>query len=608
MQRLKRIFKSIPIGIITPVLLTIGFFIYSVFYFLLPYLENALMDKKREMIREMVSSVYSTLEGLEGRVQKGELSRGVAQELALQHIDSIRYGTYQENAFWVQDHQPVLLSHPYAELVGSDVSSVTEPIQGGRPIFRQIVSLVKHYEEGYMDYIWNTPTNPDYVVPMLSYVKNYEPWGWIVGTGISFEDVFVEVSAITQKLKVTISIILFLILCFLGYNVWAGVVSELRRARAQSELRESEEKFRELVENVPVGIYRNDDDPLAEFFMANPALLSMLGVSVEQGEKVKLADFFVEKKEAEHFQKKLLKQGRIDGLEVEFKTHQGKTIWVLMSAQMVTEKDGSVYFDGMIENITERKKAAEILKESYEKLQKLDKEKDEFIAIASHEMRTPMGVINGYISLLLGKQGEGISEKQKSLLAKVQKNVKRLLALVNGMLDIQKIEAGTAGAVELESIDIAPLIETIVEEFQVTAQPKKIQLSSNIQKNKIMVMAHEDKVRQVLVNLLGNAIKFTPEEGKVVVSVKPYEKDKTVTLFSVKDSGGGIPKEEQEAIFEKFHQVEDHLVHTEEGSGLGLAICKRIVEDVLGGQIWVESYNEEGSEFLFTLKNKESKK
>ena len=602
-NKVKYIFKNIPVGIILPVLLTIGFFVFTVFYFLLPYLENALMDKKREMIHELVSTVYNTFEDLEQRVKADEMTREEAQDLALRQVRALRYGKHNENAFWVQDRQPIMLFHPYLELNGADVSRVMEPIPGGRPIFLQVVDLVDSFGEGYMDYIWDSPMNPDYVVPMLSYVKVFSPWGWIVGTGISFEDVFFEVSAITQRLKLTIGIILFLIMSFLGYNVWTGVLSEIQKTKAKKGLQESEERYRALIENVPVGIYRNDLDPLAAFFMVNPALLEMLAVPLGAGAEVKMSDFFVHPEEAEAFRGTLLEKGHIDALEVQFKTLKGKVIWVLLNAQLVNEPNGTVYFDGMIENITERKKAAQVLKESYEKLQKLDKEKDEFIAIASHEMRTPMGIINGYISLLLGKMGAGISEKQLLLLGKVQKNVKRLLTLVNGMLDIEKIEAGTAGVVEMEPVDICVLLASMVSEFQVTADPKKIKLLFVSPDVKPIVVANKEQIRQVVTNLVGNAIKFTPEGGSVSLLVKPYEKDEAFTRVSVKDNGRGIPKEEQGLIFEKFHQVEDHLVHTEEGSGLGLAICKKIVEESFGGQIWVESYNGSGSEFVFILKN-----
>ena len=597
------ILKVLPIGIIIPVILTITFFMMTVFSFLLPYMQEALMDKKRELIKELVTSLHSTFIDFEYRHQAGELSLVEAQEEAIWHVQALRYGSENENYFWILGEDKTMFAHPFPSLDGRDVSTTTEPIENGRQIFSEMVDITATQGSGFLDYLWEDPRDETALVPVIAYVQIFEPWGWTMGTAISFEDVFYEIITMTERLKVTIGVILTLIALLLIYNIRTGVKSEVKREHAEESLAESEERFRTLIENVPVGIYRNNHDPLAKFFMINPALIKMLGInSPKDAKKIKLEEIFERQQEAQQFKTQLLKEGQIEEMEIKLRTQEGPNIWALINVRQIQEKDGSHYFDGMIENITERKKAAISLRKSYETLKQLDKEKDEFIAIASHEMRTPMGVINGYVSLLLGPKNEGINELQSGILEKVKNNVKRLLMLVNGMLDIQKLESGKEKA-KLVALELNPIAKSLIEDFQVTCEPKKLKLKFAPQpKLNPTVMIDEAKTRQVLTNLIGNAIKFAQEKGKITVLVSQDPEKPDFIRVIVRDNGTGIPKEELKPIFEKFHQAQNHMEHTEEGTGLGLPICKQIIEKNFGGKIWAESTVGKGSDFIFLLK------
>ena len=566
-------------------------------------MQDALMDKKREMIHELVSTVHTGLEDLNYEVEAGIITPKEAHSRALNLVASLRYGFDNQNFFWVQDQTPTLLYHPYEEFSGQNASLITEPVEEGRSVFAEIKTLVNETQEGYLDYLWESPDDAEAVVPVIAYAKEFTPWGWTIGTHISFEDIFYEIDRITQRLSLTTLIILSIIIVVLSYNIWTGLLSEIKKIHAEERLHISEERFRSLVENVPVGIYRNNIDPLGPLFMVNPFLLNLLGIPHKQAIKTKLADLFEKKSDRNKFVHHIEKYGIIQDLEVKLVRKDGPNIWANINVKRVEEKDGTIYFDGMVEDITTRKKAAMALKRSFEALKKLDKEKDEFIAIASHEMRTPMGVINGYASLLLGKKSEGMNPLQSNLVGKIQKNVKRLLKLVNDMLDIQKLEARHGDKAVITDEKIVPIIKSVMDDLKVKSDEKHIRLSFTSPKRfNPLVRINEDKLRQVLINLLGNAIKFTPEKGTIKVKAETQKKNKDFVQISVTDSGIGIPKEELKPIFEKFHQAQSHLEHTEEGTGLGLPICKRIIEKNFGGQIWAESDNGEGSTFSFTVK------
>ena len=238
------------------------------------------------------------------------------------------------------------------------------------------------------------------------------------------------------------------------------------------------------------------------------------------------------------------------------------------------------------------------LRESYEKLKELDKMKNEFIAIASHELRTPMSVIKSYTSLLLDPAlGSNLTEQQQEFIQKIFNNTEDLLQLVNNMLDISKLETGKFQLAKKE-VEINHYIKDITKEFSPTAQEKNIAIHYDNKENiKCIINTDPDKLHRVFSNLISNAVKFTHSEGEIRIIL---EKKSNLIKISVKDSGIGIKKEKQEVIFEKFTQLDSHLKRDYGGTGLGLPIVKHIVEE-LGGKISVESTPKLGTTFTFTL-------
>ena len=247
----------------------------------------------------------------------------------------------------------------------------------------------------------------------------------------------------------------------------------------------------------------------------------------------------------------------------------------------------------------ESKRKSRELEEVNLRLREVDRLKSEFLANMSHELRTPLNSIIGFSKLIIdGLDGE-INEEQMNDLEIVHKNGRELLRLIDDLLNLAKIEAGRVNLV-LQTEDPGQIIANVVMSMRSIADDKALKLDYEIPDNPRQVKMDSGKVRQVLMNLVGNAIKFT-QEGRIRVSL---EQTSSETIFSVSDTGIGLPGDQQEAVFERFHQATPGMADTA-GMGLGLTISRRFVE-MHGGRIWLESEVGKGSTFSFSLPDNSS--
>jgi len=232
------------------------------------------------------------------------------------------------------------------------------------------------------------------------------------------------------------------------------------------------------------------------------------------------------------------------------------------------------------------------LQKAYQKLNELDRLKSDFIAIASHELRTPLGLILGYASLLKDEAGGPAAKK----LDVVMQSALRLRGLIEDMVNLRYIETGQAD-LNLQVFSIQDLIESVCKDCRKLAAAKGQKALLKLPAEPLQVKADPTKVALVLNNLISNAIKFTPQGGRIIVSAEQHSGEVWV---SVTDSGIGIPPDQLDRIFERFYQIEPHLTRHHGGMGLGLSIAKGMVE-LHGGRIWAESVVNRGSRFTFTL-------
>src|SRR6267378_6685673 len=227
----------------------------------------------------------------------------------------------------------------------------------------------------------------------------------------------------------------------------------------------------------------------------------------------------------------------------------------------------------------------------------LERLRAEFVGVASHELKTPINVIIGYLELLQEGIYGDLSPKQKEVLQTIRQQADGLTRLVKRLLDISRFEA-SGGKIELREVDLERLLRTLESSFSVLAMQRNIAFSVN-HGNGLPSKVHwdEDRINEVLGNLLSNAFKFTERGGKVALSVAPDDGQVVVT---VADTGAGISREQLPHIFDKFFQADNQAAAASKGTGLGLAIAKEIVE-AHGGHVEVDSTVGKGTTFVIAL-------
>lgn len=378
--------------------------------------------------------------------------------------------------------------------------------------------------------------------------------------------------------------------------------------RLENALRESEEKYRQLTEEVPDWIWEMDTEGHVTY--SNPAILDITGYTVEEISGVTaynfihpdeiepisklLEDCINRKKGWKNFEKRWIhKDGSIRTFEA--------------AGAPVFDANGRVVgFRGVDRDITEKKRVTDELQRALALAQQLRVEaevasrtKSKFLANMSHELRTPLNAIIGFSDLLKGGYYGDINEKQLSYLQAIHDSSSHLLQLINDILDLAKVEAGKI-KIDPSSFSLNLLLQNALAMFRGTALKRGLNLELKIA-NEFKegdIWADHVRLKQVVINLLSNAVEFTPSGGRIRLEAETVEQE---IRISVSDTGIGIKPEDQEKIFEEFGQADNSFLRSNQGTGLGLSLTRKLVE-LHGGRIWVESEGEnKGSIFTFEI-------
>jgi PAS domain S-box-containing protein len=295
--------------------------------------------------------------------------------------------------------------------------------------------------------------------------------------------------------------------------------------------------------------------------------------------------------ELEEIRLKLEVAGPMRNLETRRKRKDGTIIDVALAVSPIMDEENRVIgILHLVKDITEKNRYERRLKE-------LDRMKSDFVSNVSHELRTPLTAIKGSVDNLLDGILGPVTEKQARYLSRINSNAERLARLIGDLLDLSRIEAGK---IELRPgrVAVRSLIREVADSLRSIAADKLIGIETDGAGDQLEAWADRDKVMQILTNLIGNAVKFTPPHGRVAVCVETHGSE--WVKVAVVDNGPGIPPEEAGKIFEKFYQAQQPNKLNVKGTGLGLAISKSLVE-LHGGNIWYESGANGGSVFSFTL-------
>jgi len=360
------------------------------------------------------------------------------------------------------------------------------------------------------------------------------------------------------------------------------------KKRTQEIIKHSEEKYRNIAENIDDFLYtfeRTGNNLRPVFYTASVEKITNYPqddflTDTKMLLKIIHPDDFAEvkKKMRNLFKSRIQVSG-----EIEFRiiSKFGNVVWVRNKLNIIRNSKGQIQkLYGLVSDISLRKKAELELKKSSDKLIKLNETKDRFISIISHDLRTPFSSVVGFTDLLLN-DNELSGEEKTQYIKYIQDSSNSMLALVNSLLDWTRLQTGRV-RFEPDRYNIKDIVNSSISLMSGVALQKDIELVSNIE-NDINVFVDKDLIQQVFNNLLSNAIKFTKENGEIVISKRPYEKSRFIE-FSIKDNGVGIKKENIDKLFNVDAKYTSEGTKGEKGSGLGLSLVKEIINKH-GGEI-----------------------
>ena len=353
---------------------------------------------------------------------------------------------------------------------------------------------------------------------------------------------------------------------------------------------DEKERVDTIIRNLGEGLVVVDVE--GKIQVMNPAAEKLLGLNQAKGKGVPIPQVLKDEHLLALAKGPLHDEGDRVTKQIELRSVNDETRRVLQASTAVIENENgkTVGMVSVLSDITQQKK--------------LDEAKSKFVSHVSHELRTPLVAIDESLAILLREETGTINPGQEKFLSIARRNISRLSRLVNDLLDVAKLEAGKLEMRPI-SFQIRDMVHHVVETVRGWASDRQVNIEEKYPEADVVLEADADRLIQVVTNLLGNAIKFTPEEGKILVEVAtdwtdPEISSEPCVAISVQDSGIGIPKEDQQRIFQKFEQVSLASPGGVSSTGLGLTIAKEIVA-LHGGKIWVDSNEGEGSRFTFAI-------
>ncbi|MBK3332422.1 response regulator [Persephonella atlantica] len=597
------------------------------------------LNPKTNKIEDKVSYVF-TFKPFNWIIGTGEYYSILNKKLKNEVIDIVSKIRYANNGyFFISDYNSVLIAHPY--LKGKDFSKVRD-IKGNL-IVPNLVKVAREKGEGFYSYWWKKNSSDNTPYEKLTFVKDFPNWKMVIGTGVYLDDIeselkkrkkelMAELRKIVEKTRIGKSGYLYIfdgngnMLIHPNKNIDGTNFSKLPNPGKNSFI------FDDLVkaakENKPL-LYKWDrpDDPgnyiydkiswvkyipELDWYVASSVYVDELkATSKEISKFIWLSAFgiliLVSFYSYVYLRRILNPITSLTNITKE--VAQGN--YSIRSNINQSDEIGllSKNFNKMVDTIEDHiknldKKVKEQTKEiriAKEKAEESARFKSQFLANMSHEIRTPM---NGIIGLLYLLEQTELSQKQRHLIRKIDSNAKNLLGIINDILDLSKIEAGKL-SIEKVEFDLFETIESLISVIEPKAHEKNLELIVNYD---VRLCRHfygdSLRISQVLMNLLGNAVKFT-EKGEIELSVSKVRKNRI--KFEVRDTGIGLTDEQQKKLFQPFVQADNSTTRKYGGTGLGLSISKRLVE-MMNGKIWVESEKGKGSKFIFEIELQEIEK
>lgn len=377
-QNIKELTYKTSRRIILPALTTIFLFVTAIFFLLLPQLEENLLTMKKKMIRELTETTWSLLVNYYERELSGELSREEAQKRAILRIRELRYGEEKKDYFWINDMDMRMIMHPYRpDLEGTDVSNYQDPT--GKYFFVEFIEIVQKQNEGFTEYLWQWMDDNVIISPKLSYIKGFEPWGWVIGTGLYINDVHAEIAKIRKKLTVISLVILLAVTLLSIYSIRETMLSDrqrlgifMERERLLKNLEKSRNRYQNLIETTSDWIW--ETDAAGQYTYSSPKVKDLIGHQPHDIINKTLIEILTpQQAETFHltYEELFAAHKPINGLETNYFKENGEIVVLENNAVPIFNEEGSFLgYRGVARDITARKNALEEVKKSRDNLKK----------------------------------------------------------------------------------------------------------------------------------------------------------------------------------------------------------------------------------------------
>lgn len=380
-----------------------------------------------------------------------------------------------------------------------------------------------------------------------------------------------------------------------------GIVRDIAaRKRAEEMRRVAEIQYRELVESLPIGIYRNSLGGNGRFLDVNPAMVEMFEAkSADELCKYRVKDLCCDAEAASAFVDKVMSEGRVKGEELLVRTLQGREFQVSISAVVKKDPSGRTYLDGIAEDISARKQSEadirhlnQALRERATELEAINNELEAFSYSVSHDLRAPLRAMDGFSRILLDEYAERFDDKGRDRLGRIRAATQRMAALIDDLLKLSRV---SRAELHREPVDISAMAQEVMRELS-KAEPQR-EVDVAVQEG-LTAEADARLLRVVLDNLLGNAWKYTGKAVDARIEFGIQAEEHGVQVFCVRDNGAGFDMAYADKLFGAFQRLHDAGEFP--GTGIGLATVQRIIHKH-GGRIWAESEPGQGAIFYFTL-------
>ncbi len=375
-----------------------------------------------------------------------------------------------------------------------------------------------------------------------------------------------------------------------------GTMTDIeQRHRAEMALREAEQRYRTIFENSISGIYQSL--PEGRYISVNPALAEILGYASPEDLIERVMDIdhqiYVHPESRREFTQKLLFEGRLSGVESEVFRKDGTKIWIMENARVVrSDKGGVEYYEGSVWDITENKAAEEAMRNARIQAEISSRSRMEFLANMSHELRTPLNAVIGFSEIIKNEvMGPLGSPSYKEYAQDIYESGSQLLKIITEILEVSKIETGNR-ELRITSMKVTPAIRSCLSIMAPRIEQSGVEVTMNLPESLPDLLAEELGFKQIMLNLVGNAIKFTEKGGKVIVSAR-MENDGSMVI-DVTDTGIGMTEEEVKKAMQPFSKVDMSFSGMKAGTGLGLTIVDSLVR-LHGGQFRLISQKGEGT-------------